>query len=175
MLALGIFPGRGQVIWRDWYTHKVVNATAGGNTTLEAPLGHINVHIRGGSALLLHENPAYTVEETRQGPYALLVALDAHGSVFGDAYIDDGVSAQPTPSRVVKFHAAGGTLSVGGSGLFSVKQPLETITVLSIAEPRTVNVGEHAVQSWQYFAAEQKLVVSKLRISLDQATTISWT
>ncbi|KAJ7473456.1 family 31 glycoside hydrolase, partial [Mycena latifolia] len=40
----GIFPGRGKTIWRDWYTGAVVNATAGGNTTLAAPLGHIPVH-----------------------------------------------------------------------------------------------------------------------------------
>ncbi|KIP03540.1 glycoside hydrolase family 31 protein [Phlebiopsis gigantea 11061_1 CR5-6] len=45
----GIFPGRGRVTWRDWYTHAAVNATAGANTTLAAPLGHINVH---GSAYL---------------------------------------------------------------------------------------------------------------------------
>ena len=175
MVELGVFPGRGHVIWRDWYTHKAVNVSAtGGLTTLDAPLGHINVHVRDGSALLLHANPAYTVEETRQGPYALLVSLDSRGRAFGDAYIDDGVSAQPTPNRVVKFHSAGGTLSVGSSGSFNVKQPLETITILGATKPKAVTASGHAVQSWQYFAPEKKLVISKLHISLNQATSISW-
>ncbi|OAX37415.1 hypothetical protein K503DRAFT_783640 [Rhizopogon vinicolor AM-OR11-026] len=48
-----VFPGRGSVIWREWYTHAVVNAISRGNTTLDAPISYINVHIRDSSALLL--------------------------------------------------------------------------------------------------------------------------
>ena len=172
--ASGVFPGRGRAIWRDWYTHEVVNATTGGLTTLDAPLGHINVHIRDGSAILLHAKPAYTIEQTRQGPYELLVSQDAHGNAFVDAYIDDGVTAQPTPSRVVKFHAREGALVISSTGTFNVKQLLETVTILGTAKPARVIVGGHTVQSWQYFAAEEKLVVSELHINLDHTTTVSW-
>ncbi len=101
---LGIFPGRGQVIWRDWYTQERVNASIGTNTTLDAPLGHINVHIRDGAALLLHSSPAYTVEETRQGPFSLLVSLSSAGEAFGTAFLDDGVSFPPGPSTTVTFN-----------------------------------------------------------------------
>ena len=50
----------------------MVNAKVSANTTLDAPLGHIPVHMREGAALLLHSRPAYTIAETRDGAYALL-------------------------------------------------------------------------------------------------------
>ncbi|TFY77203.1 hypothetical protein EWM64_g6809 [Hericium alpestre] len=86
----GIFPGRGQIIWRDWYTHEVVNATAGAPTTLAAPLGHIPVHVRDGAAILLHSQPGYTTNETRASPYALLVSLGVDGRAFGTPFRKPG-------------------------------------------------------------------------------------
>src|ERR1700733_4006377 len=82
---IGIFPGRGNVVWRDWYTHDIVEYTSGVAMTLTAPLGHINVHVRDGSAILLHAVPAYTIEETQQGPFSLLVSLSADSQAFGTA------------------------------------------------------------------------------------------
>ena len=60
--------------------------------TVDAPLGSIPVHVRSGSVLLLHAKAEYTLTETRQGPYALLVSLDNAGVANGVAKIDDGVS-----------------------------------------------------------------------------------
>ena len=110
----GVFPGRGNTIWRDWYTHKAVNvsSTPGATVTLDAPLGHINVHIRDGSAILLHAKPGYTTTETREGPYELLVSLDKQGRAFGTAYVDDGESVPPTPHTNLKFWAEGGVLFI---------------------------------------------------------------
>ena len=48
------------------------------------------MHIRDGSALLLHAAPAYTIHDTRAGPYSLLVSQAADGYAFGTAYLDDG-------------------------------------------------------------------------------------
>jgi hypothetical protein len=96
----GVFPGRGRSVWRDWYTHEVVDAAPGANVTLAAPLGHINVHVRDGAAILLHAAPAYTVAETRRGPFELLVTQAADGVAMGEAYVDDGESVPPTPSKV---------------------------------------------------------------------------
>src|SRR2546423_1636476 len=46
----GVFPGisAGEV-WYDWYTQTKVNAAAGQNMTIDAPLGHIPVYVRGNS------------------------------------------------------------------------------------------------------------------------------
>ncbi|KAI0089781.1 glycosyl hydrolases family 31-domain-containing protein [Irpex rosettiformis] len=169
-----IFPGRGSVIWRDWYTHDVVNATSGANTTLSAPLGHINVHIRDGAALLLHSQPAYTTFETRSGPYALLVSLAGDGAAFGTAYIDDGETVPPTPSRTVQFQASKGTLKVSTQGSFHVPQKLEVVTILGTSKPSKVVVGGKSVKTFEYLSKQEKLIVSGLNVDLNGPVTVTW-
>ncbi|GLB41383.1 putative glycosyl hydrolase 31 family protein [Lyophyllum shimeji] len=171
----GIFPGRGRVIWRDWYTHDVVNAATNGTTTLPAPLGHINVHVRDGSAILLHAEPAYTIEKTRQGPFSLLVSQSADGRAFGSAYIDDGVSYPPGPSRTLKFIVTKGRLHIQGEGSFHVHQQLTDITVLAVAaKPSVVSLDGKEIEGWQYMASQKKLVVQKLQADLNGPVTLEW-
>ncbi|KAI0033893.1 glycosyl hydrolases family 31-domain-containing protein [Vararia minispora EC-137] len=169
----GIFPGRGNVVWRDWYTHEIVNATAGTNTTLDAPLGHIPVHIRDGAALLLHIQPGYTTNETRAAPYALLLALDGTGAAFGNAYIDDGVSNPGVDgtiaNRSLTFTVGNGTLSVRGAGEFKVLQPVARVTVLGVSTPPT-NVSENVT----YEADLGRVNITGLALDLNEDTTLSW-
>lgn len=171
---LGVFPGRGGVIWRDWYTHAVVNATSGGNTTLDAPIGHINVHIRDNSALLLHQQPAYTIAETRAGPYSLVVSLSGTGTAFGMAYIDDGISPPPTPNRTVTIQIADGVLAIRTNGTYVVQPRLSTITLLGAAKPSAVMVQGQQVTEWNYTASTEKLVLYDLAIDLGEDTSVSW-
>ena len=172
----GIFPGRGKEIWRDWYTHQVVNATPGGNTTLDAPLGHIPVHIRGGSAILLFSTPAYTVEETRLGGYSLLVSLAADGTAFGTAYIDDGLSVPPTPHLDLTFSVEYGFLSIRAQGDYALAETLDTITILGASDAPllsvTVNGQEHSGVSYE--PDVQELVLSGLDLDLNHDATILW-
>ncbi|KAJ7807951.1 glycosyl hydrolases family 31-domain-containing protein, partial [Mycena leptocephala] len=171
----GIFPGRGKTIWRDWYTHDVINATVGANTTLSAPLGHINVHLRDGAALLLHASPAYTVEETRQGPFALLVAQSPDGSAFSTAYIDDGLSDPPGPSTTVTFQASKNSVTITSKGEFEVVQKLVQVTILGVeTKPTSVSVGGTAVQEFTYNSGQQELILTGLTIDLNKGSTISW-
>ncbi|KAH7923368.1 glycoside hydrolase family 31 protein [Leucogyrophana mollusca] len=170
----GIFPGRGSVIWRDWYTHSVVNATIGANTTLDAPLSHINVHIRDSSALLLHQEPAYTIYETRQGPYSLLVSLSASGDAFGTAYVDDGISYPPGPSRSLTFQAGRGTLKIQSEGAYQIEQKLETVTVLGIQKPTQVTLGGQVISGWSYRGAQEELILSNVTIDLNGCSTLEW-
>jgi alpha-glucosidase len=174
MYTSGIFPGQGRTIWRDWYTHDIVNVTVSGNTTLAAPLGHIPVHVRDGSAILLHATPAYTIAETRAGPYALLISQAADGYAFGTAYVDDGESVPPTPHRNLQFHATTGELKIASDGTFSIEQKLETVTILGTARPNGISVGGKAANSWQYLEEQQKLVITGLAVDLNDVTTISW-
>lgn len=98
----GVFPGVGLgERWYDWYTLTEVDAEPGENVTLQAPLEHINVHVRGGAVLVLQE-PKLTTAETRKTPYSLLVALDSNSAASGDLYLDDGESLQPNATRLVQ-------------------------------------------------------------------------
>ncbi|GAW03388.1 glycoside hydrolase family 31 protein [Lentinula edodes] len=171
----GIFPGRGQVTWRDYYTHKVVDVSSNGTATLSAPLGHINVHIRGGSALLLHANPGYTTTETRGGPFSLLVSLESNEHAFGTAYIDDGVTNPPTESRNLTFSATAGHLAISSNGNFAVEQKLQQITILGVtADPTDVSVSGITAENWQFIPELQKLVIYNLALDLNGAQTVSW-
>ncbi|KAF8884147.1 glycosyl hydrolases family 31-domain-containing protein [Infundibulicybe gibba] len=159
----GVFPGRGSVIWRDWYTHEVLKTATGANTTLAAPLGHINVHIRDGSALLLHATPAYTIEETRGGPFSLLVSQAANGQAFGGTYLDDGVSNPPGPSRSLTFSVTKNQLHITGVGSFKVGQMLEQITVLGVSTTPK-----------RYTASKAELVISDLSVNLNREAIVQW-
>ncbi|KAJ7578612.1 glycosyl hydrolases family 31-domain-containing protein [Mycena floridula] len=172
----GIFPGRGKVTWRDWYTHDVVNASVDANTTLSAPLGHINVHVRDGAAILLHAEPAYTVEETRAGPFSLLVSLASNGQAFGTTYLDDGVSFPPGPSTVVTVSATKGQLNLTPKGAFHVAQKLQEITLLGIStKPKSVTLQGKAVSNFTFAAAQQKVVIGGLAVDLNSPATLKWT
>ena len=171
----GIFPGRGNVTWRDWWTHAAVDVTSGGNTTLSAPLSTINVHIRDNSAILLHQEPAYTIYETRQGPYELLVSLSAAGGAFGTAYVDDGESYPPGDSRTLKFVASPGQVQIQSEGEYSIEQKLETITVLGVAQkPSKVSIQGQTVANFTYLAATEELVLENLGLGLNEWTTVNW-
>ena len=161
------------MIWRDWYTHEVVNASISTNTTLDAPLGHINVHIRDGAAILLHEEPAYTIAQTREGPYSLLVAQAVDGYAFGTAYIDDGETVPPTPNSTLTFKAREGELTVAHHGTFEITQKLDTITVLGAKRPASVKLNGALIKS-QYIEAQQKLVVQGLSIDLNNPIALTW-
>lgn len=161
------------MIWRDWFTHNVINASIGTNTTLDAPLGNINVHVRDGSAILLHSQPAYTIEETRQGPYSLLVSQAADGYAFGTAYIDDGETVPPTPNSALTFKALKGSLSITHHGTFEITQKLDTITILGAEKPSNVKLNGDDVE-FQYTDAQQKLTLSSLSVDLNEPLSLSW-
>jgi len=173
----GIFPGRGNVTWRDWYTHDVVQQpqTANGTVVLPAPLGHINVHIREGAAILMYANPAYTTFETSQGPFSLLVSQTQDGSAFGTSYIDDGESNPPGPSREVTITASRNQVRIKGHGSFHVIQKLDEVTVLGVDScPQSVHINGKDVGGWKYFAKQSKLVASGLAAGLNGNVLLEW-
>ena len=173
----GIFPGAGKVIWRDWYTHDTVNASVGSNTTLDAPLGHINVHIRSGAALLLHPTPGYTTTETRASPLGLLISLDKDGHADGSAYLDDGESVPPTPNTTLTISARKGEVVVRPSGDYEIAQVLEKVVVLGAASerPSFVSINGLVVKQWDFDVSLQRLVISGIEVGLHQSpVVITW-
>lgn len=91
----GVFPGVGSgTIWYDWYNQTAVTGVAAGqNVTINAPLGHIPVYVKGGKVIPLQE-PALTTYDVKNSPYSLLIALDGEGKASGGLYIDDGESLE---------------------------------------------------------------------------------
>ncbi|KAG7095313.1 hypothetical protein E1B28_006078 [Marasmius oreades] len=171
----GIFPGRGQVVWRDFFTHQVVQPSSNGNTTLDAPLGHINVHIRDGSAILMHANPGYTTEETRQGPFDLLVSLSLNRQAYGSYYLDDGLSFPPGPNTTLTILASNNQLVINPEGQFKIGQPLQGITILGIGErPSMVAVHNDSITSWVYDESLGELKISNMTLDLNTAQAVMW-
>lgn len=93
----GVFPGVGDgTIWYDWYTYKAASegVQPGENVTIDAPLGHIPVFLRGGHVIPVQE-PGMTTTESRQNEWSVIVALDGAGEANGTLYLDDGESLEP--------------------------------------------------------------------------------
>jgi len=88
----GVFPGVGSgEVWYDWYTQSAITASPGQNVTIDAPLGHIPVYIRGGAVLPIQE-PGYTTAECRANPWGVIAAAGMEGTANGVLYLDDGES-----------------------------------------------------------------------------------
>ncbi|CAG86741.2 DEHA2D03190p [Debaryomyces hansenii CBS767] len=130
----GVFPGSGITeIYYDWYTHEQVDFQAGKNETLEAPLGHIPLHIRGGNILPTQE-PGYTIAQSRKNPFGLIVALDKNGGASGKLYLDDGESQEVESSLFVNFVALNNTIVSSPYGDYKISEPLSNITILGVNE-----------------------------------------
>ena len=98
----GVFPGITQgTRWYDWYTLAQIDAKPGENKTLDAPLVHQPIHIRGGYILPI-QRAGNTTKTSRQNPWTLLVALDKNGKAQGDLYLDDGVSLVQNATKNVR-------------------------------------------------------------------------
>lgn len=98
----GVFPGVGKgEVYYDWYTLAAVNASAGENVTIDAPLGHIPVYIRGNNVIPTQE-PALVTRDARKNPWGLIAALSLEGSAAGSLYVDDGESLVPNATLYVE-------------------------------------------------------------------------
>jgi alpha-glucosidase len=97
----GVFPGVGSgTVWYDWYNQTAITGVAAGqNVTIDAPLGHIPVFIKGGNVVPLQE-PALTTADVKNSPYSLIIALDGEGKANGGLYIDDGESLETNSTWV---------------------------------------------------------------------------
>ena len=100
----GVFPGVGGStgeVYYDWYTQELVDAAPGQNVTIDAPLGHIPVYVRGGYVIATQE-AKMTTRDARASNWSLLVALNQEGTASGAVYIDDGESVQPNATLYVE-------------------------------------------------------------------------
>ena len=138
-------------IWYDWYTHEAITVDSGVKTvTLDAPIEHLPVHIRGG-AIVPTKTPKYTIGETYATNYNLVIALDEKNEATGRLYIDDGESLKVKQFSDITFTFKNNKLKA--SGKFGYKHPekLATITILgsSAAKLKTARVGKNDLKLTQ--------------------------
>jgi alpha-glucosidase len=101
----GVFPGVAEgTRWYDWYTLEEVKAAPGENKTLEAPLLHQPIHIRGGYIVPI-QKAGNTTKTSRLNPWSLIVALDKDGKAEGDLYLDDGINIEQAATKEVHVSA----------------------------------------------------------------------
>jgi alpha-glucosidase len=138
----GVFPnvGHGE-IWYDWYNQSAIDAQPGVNHTIDAPLGHIPVYIRGG-AVLPQQEALYTTAECRNSSWSLIAALNSDGAANGELYIDDGESIAPPATLFVDFTVSNGSLYASSRGLYVDTNKLANVTILGVqSAPSTVTLN----------------------------------
>lgn len=102
----GVFPGAGRgEVYYDWYTYAPVQASLGQNVTIDAPLGHIPLYLRGGNVIPTQE-PALTTRDARRNPWGVIAALGLEGSASGALYVDDGESLVQNSTLYVQVRHA---------------------------------------------------------------------
>lgn len=162
----GVFPGLGTSTgecWYDWYTQAPVPVPSTANTTIDAPLGHIPVYIRGGSVLPTQQ-PAMVTRDARQTPWSVLVGLSLEGTASGSLYLDDGESVTPKATLFVELAASGGCLYASGRGTYVDSNPLSNVTIMGVmsAPSGNVTLNGMSVGATSYNQTNKVLVVKGL-------------
>ncbi|KAF2214390.1 glycoside hydrolase family 31 protein [Cercospora zeae-maydis SCOH1-5] len=129
----GVLPGmRGNTRWYDWYTlQEVKGVKPGQNITMNAPLEHVNLHIRGGSILALQE-PGYTTRETKEGLYGIVIALNGRDEAEGDLYLDDGESIEQVATKMVQLKYSSNEMTASITGEYHASPALARVTIAGL-------------------------------------------
>lgn len=176
----GVFPGIAQgEVWYDWYNKTAIIAQPQENITVDAPLGHIPVYLRGGYILPTQE-PSMTTTASRRNPWGLIAALSKSGTASGNLYIDDGESLKQNATLFVEFTASNQTLYASARGLYKNNNPLANVTILGVENaPSTVSLNGRSLaanSNWAYNSTSKVLDVVKLNnVTSSGAWTVDWT
>ncbi|WWD16855.1 hypothetical protein CI109_101287 [Kwoniella shandongensis] len=174
----GIFPSYDGVFWVDWWTHEKLDTSYGENVTLTLPLGEIGVHVRSGSVLLLYDNAGYTITETREGGYAVLVVLDGKGYAEGVAKVDDGATLPVTEQTCLTFTTKDDAcLTSTPSGNYHIDGHLKSITIVGVwYEPKKVTFNGQEVDGdkVEYDGKTGTVKVKGLKVDLNEGWQVKW-
>ncbi|XP_065794577.1 probable maltase-glucoamylase 2 [Muntiacus reevesi] len=173
--------------WYDYHTGSG-NESTGEWKVLEAPLDHINLHIRGGYILPWQE-PAMNTHSSRQKYMGLTVALDDSGRAEGQLFWDDGQSIDTFENGnyfLVNFTAAQSVLQIQTihnnylSDSNSLKVGYIRIWGISSADITQVTVSydnqQFMVMNFKSDPYNQTLNIqlTDQNISLEKLTEVTW-
>lgn len=175
--VVGALPMMGGTTWRNFFTHELVQQTTD-VVRLDAPLSTIPVHMRSGSVFLLHRDPAYTIYETKQGPYSLLINLDSNGYATGCVKVDDGSSLPSTGTKSLTLTAENDTLTASAMALdgdYVIPQQLAEIVILGVEKaPSSITANGQMASNVTYDASLQRVTVGGLSVDLNSNFEVSW-
>lgn len=119
-------------VWYDYHTGAKEEVTSSNQwKTLQAPLEHINLHVRGGY-ILPQQAPALNTNYSRLNPMKLLIALDGNETANGHLFWDDGNSIDSIEHGIYvlyEFHARPNSIAL-------------TVTHKNYTDPNNLNFDE---------------------------------
>ncbi|XP_048170897.1 maltase-glucoamylase-like [Corvus hawaiiensis] len=170
--------------WYDYYT-EADTGFRGQLQTLQAPLDHINLHIRGGY-ILPWQIPANTTAYSRKNAMGLTVALDDALFAEGHLYWDDGVRIDAYEDGVyllTSFTANQTVLDIRvihqnytdpNNLMFT---DIKVLGVPTSVQQVTVSQNGQAIPSSPdvvYESNKKLLTITKLQLQLGQNYTLQW-
>lgn len=160
-------------IWYDWYTFEPISVEAGVKTvTLDAPIEHLPVHIRGGS-IIPTKTPKYTIGETYETDYNLIVALDNNNEATGRLYIDDGFSLNVKKSSNIVFTYKDNKLTASGDFGYDSPEKLAKITIVGYSTLNFTNArGNDATYSLTN--SDNSIVIENAAVDLTSEFTVEF-
>ncbi|XP_054662763.1 maltase-glucoamylase-like isoform X2 [Grus americana] len=170
--------------WYDYHTGEYIGFR-GQFRNLSSPLGHINLHIRGGY-ILAQQSPANTTFYSRKNPLALTVALNDSQLAEGQLYWDDGVRINAYEDGVyllTSFTANQNVLEIkvlhhGYTDPNNLKfTQIKILGVTSNVREVTVSQNGEAIQSphvVSYDSQKQALEITRLALELGKDYTLQW-
>ncbi|XP_074023543.1 maltase-glucoamylase-like [Numenius arquata] len=170
--------------WYDYHTDEHIGFR-GQFSDLAAPLGHINLHVRGGH-ILPRQSPANTTFYSRTKPLELLVALDDGGGAEGQLYWDDGVQIDAYEMgaySLTAFTARGNVLELkvlhrGYVDPNNLKfTQIKILGLSSVVREVTVRQNGSALPSphlLTYDRQKQVLEITRLELELGTDYTLQW-
>ncbi|XP_072044428.1 lysosomal alpha-glucosidase-like [Amphiura filiformis] len=169
-------------VWYDFYNGTRFSFTSTTEVTLQAPLDHLNLHVRAGYILPM-QKPNITTTTSRLNQFELLVALAPDGSACGELFWDDGDSIDSIDKgkyTYMTFEAISSNTiksAVTKKGFSGPKMLLGSVTVFGVlSKPQDVKVNNEPAE-YTYDASNKVLRIncSTKPIHLEIPFLVKWT
>src|SRR5690606_24734997 len=117
--------------------------------------------------------------DSRNNPFALLIALDENGEADGQIYLDDGQSVDiGNAFSLIQYSVRGGVLNCNGTFGYPTSALLDRIQILgcpdSIHSIQLNNADLPATVEWNYNATTHTLLFTRLGIPMTTAFILSF-
>lgn len=160
--------------WYNYLTNQEQTKT-GTQVSLDAPLGTIPIHIRGGTVIPTQKSDVNT-EKSRHHPHGLIIALDADQQASGRLYWDGLDTVDPLSTgdyALFEFDARNNKMSTSMTGSSSIasQMKLGTIKIFGASSSASVRVNGKTVSSSKSGAA---IIVEGINESMSSSLTIEW-